>query len=104
MKTSILARGIFTAFLLSTSLAGCAATSGQETPGQYLDDSAITTKVKAALFDDLSLKAMQVNVTTFKKVVQLSGFVDSQTLKTKASKIARHISGVEDVKNDIHVK
>ena len=104
MRTTHVLRTLLAAFVLSTSLAGCAATSGRETPGEYLDDAAITTKVKAALFDDQSLKSMQVSVETFQSVVQLSGFVDTAQTKTRATAIVRHISGVKDVKNDLNVR
>ena len=64
----------------------------------------ITTKVKAAIFDDATLKVGEVNVETFKGVVQLSGFVSSQTAMSKAVEVARHVKGVKSVKNDMRIK
>jgi osmotically-inducible protein OsmY len=70
----------------------------------YVDDTAITTKVKAEIFNEPSLKTMQINFKTFKRVFQLSGFVDSEHSVTKAGEVARSINGVVDVKNDLVVK
>ena len=83
---------------------GCASTSKQEGTGEYVDDSVITTKVKAAIFNEPSLKSAEINVETFKGVVQLSGFVTSAALANKAVEITRQISGVKSVKNDMRVK
>lgn len=90
--------GLITAFL------GCAATQKRESTGQYVDDSVITTKVKAAIFDDATLKTLQINVKTFKGIVQLSGFVDSAQSVTKAGEVAGSVNGVVSVKNDLVVK
>lgn len=83
---------------------GCASTSTQESAGQYIDDTTITTKVKAAIFNEPSLKVAQINVETYKAVVQLSGFVDSNADVTKAASVARTVNGVMSVKNDIRLK
>ena len=83
---------------------GCAATQTRESSGQYVDDSAITTKVKAAIFDDPLLKVFQINVETFKGEVQLSGFVDSAQSIKKAGEVARGVKGVKSVKNSLIVK
>jgi hyperosmotically inducible protein len=72
---------VLAALALTTSLAACAALSGRETAGEYVDDAMITTKVEAAMFDDPSLKVMQIGVETMQDVVQLSGFVDSARIK-----------------------
>jgi hyperosmotically inducible protein len=72
---------VLAALALTTSLAACAAMSGRETAGEYVDDAMITTKVEAAMFDDPSLKVMQIGVETMQDVVQLSGFVDSAPIK-----------------------
>ncbi len=64
----------------------------------------LTTKVKAAIFNEPTLKSAEINVETFKGVVQLSGFVSSQAAANKAGEIARGISGVKSVKNDMRVK
>jgi osmotically-inducible protein OsmY len=90
--------------LLVTAFLGCASTPTRESSGQYLDDSAITTKVKAAIFDDPSLKVLQINVETFKGEVQLSGFVDSAQNIRRAGEVARGVTGVRSVKNDLIVK
>jgi len=89
---------------LITTFLGCAATQKQESTGQYVDDSVITTKVKAAIFNEATLKTMQINVETFKGVVQLSGFVDSAQSVKKAGEVAGSVSGVVSVKNDLLVK
>ena len=90
--------GLITAFL------GCAATQKQESTGQYVDDSVITTKVKAAIFNEPTLKSLEINVKTYQGVVQLSGFVDSDQSVKKAGEIAEGIEGVKSVKNDLIVK
>ncbi|KAF0216332.1 MAG: transport-associated protein [Geobacteraceae bacterium] len=89
---------------LITTFLGCAATQKHESTGQYIDDSVITTKVKAAIFDEPSLKTLQINVKTFKGVVQLSGFVDSALSVTKAGEVAGSVNGVVSVENDLVVK
>ncbi|HAM34066.1 MAG TPA: transporter [Deltaproteobacteria bacterium] len=83
---------------------GCASTPTREGTGEYIDDSAITTKVKAAIFNDPSLKVFQINVETFKGEVQLSGFVDSAQSVKKAGEVARGVNGVKSVKNNLIVK
>jgi osmotically-inducible protein OsmY len=92
---------------------GCAATAPQpqtppppkeESTGQYIDDTVITSRVKAALVADPATKASQVNVETFKGVVQLSGFVESQAMANKAVELARSVKGVASVKNDMRVR
>jgi osmotically-inducible protein OsmY len=83
---------------------GCASTRTSEGTGAYIDDSAITTKVKSAILMDSSLKVLQINVETFKGQVQLSGFVDSSKSATKATEVARSVKGVVKVKNDLIVK
>jgi osmotically-inducible protein OsmY len=89
---------------LITTFLGCVATQKQESTGQYVDDSVITTKVKAAIFNDTTLKTLQINVETFKGVVQLSGFVDSAQSVKKAGEVAGRVEGVVSVKNDLIVK
>jgi osmotically-inducible protein OsmY len=86
------------------SAVGCASTSKQEGTGEYMDDSVITTKVKTAIFNEATLKSAEINVETFKGVVQLSGFVNSQADINKAAEVARGVSGVKSVKNDMRVK
>jgi hyperosmotically inducible protein len=84
-------------------LTACSMVSGRETPGQYIDDAAITTRIKAQLAGDPSVKPMQVNVETFQGTVQLSGFVDSQKTATRAVEIAHTIPGVISVKDSLVV-
>ena len=93
----------FTVLLLASFL-GCASTSKQEGTGEYVDDTVITTKVKTAIFNDPNLKSSEINVETFKGVVQLSGFVSSRADINRAVEIARGIAGVKSVKNDMRVK
>jgi len=83
---------------------GCAGTATTESTGQTIDDSAITTKVKAALLDDSRVKSMEISVTTFKGTVQLSGFVDNSDQKSAAKEDAKAVAGVQDVVNNITVK
>ena len=90
--------------IVFASLLGCAGSPTQESTGEYITDSWITTKVKAALVDDPQVKATEVNVETFKGVVQLSGFVGSNAAMNEAVRIARGIKGVTSVKNDMRVK
>jgi osmotically-inducible protein OsmY len=90
--------------LLVASFLGCASTSRHEGTGEYVDDSVITTKVKAAVLDEPSLKSAEINVETYKGVVQLSGFVSSQASINKAAEVARGVPGVKSVKNDMRVK
>jgi len=86
------------------SVVGCASTSQKEGAGEYVDDAVITTKVKAAIFNEPSLKSTEINVETFKGVVQLSGFVNSQADISKAVSLARSVKGVTSVKNDMRLK
>ena len=83
---------------------GCASTRTQEGSGEYVDDTVITSKVKAAIFNEPSLKSAEINVETFKGVVQLSGFVSSQAAENKAIEVARTVGGVKSVKNDMRLK
>jgi osmotically-inducible protein OsmY len=87
-----------------TSAAGCASTAKHEGTGEYIDDSAITAKVKAAIFDEPTLKSSEINVETFKGVVQLSGFVNSKSDMHKAVELTRSIRGVSSVKDDMRLK
>ena len=90
--------------VLLASLLGCAGTSTKEGTGEYFDDTVITTKVKAAIFNEPSLKAAEINVETFKGVVQLSGFVSSPANISRAVEITRGVGGVTSVKNDMRLK
>jgi hypothetical protein len=95
------------AFLLALALAsvlGCAATETKQSTGEYIDDSWITTKVKAALVEDPLVKATEVNVETYKGVVQLSGFVSSNAAMQQAVTVTKRIKGVTSVRNDMRIK
>ncbi|HEX9849849.1 BON domain-containing protein [Candidatus Deferrimicrobium sp.] len=83
---------------------GCASTRTQQSAGEKVDDSVLTTKVKAAIFNEPSLKVFQINVETFKGEVQLSGFVDTAVSVKKAGEVARGVKGVVSVKNNLIVK
>ena len=102
MRNTNLLRSVLVAFALATSFTGCAAISGRETSGEYVDDATITTKVKASIINELGMK--EIGVETMQNVVQLSGFVDSPQIKARAGEIARGISGVKDVKNNLIVR
>jgi osmotically-inducible protein OsmY len=90
--------------LILAMLVGCAPTATREGTGEYIDDTVITTKVKAALLGDPQTKVLQVNVETFKGVVQLSGFVESQPIASRAVEVARGVKGVAEVKNDMRLR
>jgi len=94
----------FVLLMLIASYVACASTPKQESAGEYVDDSVITTKVKSLLAVDDFLKSFQISVETYKGTVQLSGFVNSQQAVDKASEIARSVKGVKSVKNDLIVK
>ena len=89
---------------LVTAFLGCASTPTREGTGEYVDDSAITTKVKAAILNEPSLKVFQIHVETVKGEVQLSGSVDSTQSVNKAGEVARGVTGVKSVKNNLIVK
>lgn len=90
--------------VLLTFLVGCASTTKQEGTGEYIDDTVITTKVKALILNEDSLKSSEINVETFKGVVQLSGFVNSNANIDKAIEVTRKVKGVKSVKNDMRLK
>ena len=90
--------------VLVISVTGCAGGKKMESTGEYFDDMAITTKVKAYILDNSKLNLMQINVETFKGVVQLSGFVDSNEIAAKAAEVAKTVKGVKKVNNNLVVK
>ncbi|MFO1465324.1 MAG: BON domain-containing protein [Steroidobacteraceae bacterium] len=96
-------RRLITTLLLLTA-AGCAATRTREAPGEVIDDSVITTKVKAALVRDPATKARQIEVETFRGTVQLSGFVASGAERDRAAELARGTGGVHAVQNNLEVR
>ena len=83
---------------------GCASTSKQESTGELLDDSVITSKVKTAIFSEPSLKVLQIHVETTKNVVQLSGTVTTRAEMNKAVEVTRSVGGVRSVRNDLQLK
>lgn len=87
-----------------TSTKEGASTSKKESAGEYLDDSVITTKVKAAILNEPTLKSFEIKVETYKDIVQLSGFVSSEANIEKAVEVARGVKGVSSVKNDMRLK
>ena len=103
MKHHQIISAIFVTSILLTTV-GCASTPKKEGTGEYVDDSVITTKVKAAIFNDPTLKSAEINVETFKGVVQLSGFVNSQADIAKAAEVAGMVKGVISDKNDMRLK
>ena len=94
----------FAGILFVALALGCASTAKQEGTGEYVDDTVITTKVKAAILDEPTLKSAEINVETFKGVVQLSGFVSSKAAEDKAVQVARSVGGVKSVKDDMRLK
>jgi len=104
MKKRNILIGYFVLLMLIATLVACASTSKQEGAGEYVDDSVITTKVKSLLAADDFLKSFEISVETYKGIVQLSGFVDSQKAVDKAGEIVRSVKGVTSVKNNLNVK
>ena len=102
-KKNIIIHFLLLLFVIAT-LAACASTRTHESTGEYVDDSVITTKVKSLLAADDLLKSFKISVETYKGVVQLSGFVNSQKAVDKASEITKTVKGVTSIKNDLIVK
>ena len=105
--------GVMLMALLALSSVACSSTSetrGNDAEragakaGRVIDDSVITGKVKAALIADPTTKAHQIEVETFKGTVQLSGWVDTDTARERATEVARNIEGVRDVKNSLGLR
>lgn len=94
----------FLVALLYAFVLGCASSPKQEGTGEYIDDTVITTKVKAAILEDSALKVTEINVETFKGRVQLSGFVSSRSQIERAAEVTRQVKGVKSVVNDLRLK
>lgn len=94
---------ILAAALMVAAL-GCAATEKRQSTGAYLDDSAITAKVKTAIFNEPTLKVNDIKVDTDSNVVLLRGVVDTRADMIKAGELARAVPGVASVRNDLQVK
>ncbi|MBX9916501.1 MAG: BON domain-containing protein [Nitrosomonas sp.] len=90
--------------LVLLTVMGCGSTQKQEGTGEYLDDTVITTKVKAAILNEPTLKSAEINVETFKGAVQLSGFVSSSASINKAIEVAKGVAGVKSVRNSMQLK
>lgn len=91
-------------FLVGAGLFGCAGSETRQSTGEYIDDASITSKVKSRLLSDDDVSGLAVEVETYKGVVQLSGFVDSNEERRRAEELAEEVSGVRNVRNDIRVK
>jgi osmotically-inducible protein OsmY len=104
MKKRNILIGYLVLLMLVAALAACASTATRESTGEYVDDSVITTKVKALLAEDDFLKSFKISVETYKGRVELSGFVNSQDAVNKAGQIARGVGGVKSVKSNLIVK
>lgn len=103
MKKMYVIGGVF-CVLASLLTCACDTLSGRETAGEYIDDTGITARVKAAILDNPNLKSYKIKVITMKNVVQLSGFVDSETEKREAGEVASEVSGVKKVENNLIVR
>lgn len=101
LKTLLTAAAVAMA---GVGLTACAVKSGQSSVGQYVDDTTITTRVKARFAEDPGVSAMRIQVETLNGTVQLSGFAASQAEKDKAAQLARGVSDVKDVRNNIVVR
>lgn len=104
MKTSHLAMALVVAGLLAAPVAGCAGSSTSQSTGEYIDDTAISTKVRAQLIDDRELNLFKIDVTTDDGIVQLSGTVNTAAAKAKATQVARSVSGVKGVRNNLMIR
>jgi osmotically-inducible protein OsmY len=102
-KTRLILRLILVGFLAG-SVTACAGSRTSESTGEYVDDSVISNKVRAQLVGDKDLNLFQIDVTTFKGEVQLSGFVNSADKKARASEVARSVNGVKAVHNNLVIK
>lgn len=89
---------------LAATLGACSAISGRESAGDYVDDTTISTNVRAGLLSDTGFKATQIHVETMQGVVQLSGFVDHPSDRAKADHLAWNVKGVKDVRDSIVVR
>ncbi|KAJ9432954.1 MULTISPECIES: BON domain-containing protein [Enterobacterales] len=96
--------GFMMAAVMALALSACAPTATKEGTGGYIDDTVVTTKVKAQLLNDESLKSTEINVETFKGKVQLSGFVSSPQMANRAVAVTRSVAGVKSVVNNMQIK
>jgi hyperosmotically inducible protein len=103
-KSQIFQACVLAGTIALCSLSGCAGSPTKDSTGQYVDDTTITTKVKSALLGDGAVKSFEIKVETFKGVVQLSGFVDTEDQRAAATRDAMSVAGVKDVKDDLVLK
>ena len=101
--TSGIRRHILAAMLVAL-VAGCAGSRTQESTGEYIDDSTITTKVKTVMLKDPAVSGLAINVETFKGTVQLSGFARTEQERARAIELAQSVAGVKSVRNDIAIR
>ncbi|CAK6492420.1 hypothetical protein PANNVG_01583 [Pantoea sp. Nvir] len=104
MKLFKVLAGALVAVVVALTLSACAPTAKEEGTGGYIDDTVITTKVKAQLLNDDELKSREINVETFKGRVQLSGFVSSPQMASRAVEVTRTVKGVKSVVNNMQIK
>ncbi len=105
LSVTVLAAALALGACASGNKSGTNEGSKSETTGQYIDDATVTAKVKTAIANDVGVKAAaNVNVETYRGVVQLSGFADSDAQASKAVAAAKKVNGVRSVKNDMRIK
>ena len=104
MKSTMSVSRMFCAAVFALAIVGCAPAEKRQSAGEYIDDAVITAKVKAEILEEASLKSAEINVETYKGIVQLSGFVRSRADINKAVAVARKVEGVTSVKNVMIVK
>lgn len=104
MDSMMMIRRRFLAVSAVMLLGACAGTPSRESTGEYIDDTAITSKVKAALLKDKQVSGLAISVETFKGTVQLSGFANTAEERTRAVELAQAVPGVGRVTDDIRLK
>lgn len=95
---------VLLACVLTAMLAACAGTAMQQSTGEYIDATVLTSRVKSALLNDPAVSGLSVNVETYKGIVQLSGFVKTVAERNRAIAVAQDIAGVKQVRNDILIR
>ena len=104
MNTHKIFKSLFLSLLLLTALPACTENTKRESTGESFDSAVLTTKIKSTFVGDSRLKALDINVKTYKGIVQLSGFVDTQAEADRAVQLARTVKGVKAVNNSLIVK
>lgn len=104
MNAKKIIKSLFLSLLLLSAMPACTENTKRESTGEYFDDAVLTTKIKSTFVGDSRLKANDINVKTYKGIVQLSGFVDTQAEADRAVQLARTIKGVKAVNNSLIVK